>query len=94
MLTLPAGICSVKLLKIGTSGRLGYLKLTCRKSMSPLTSSNVKPSLLPELIFDFRSNKANMDAVDSLAFLESEAKALVSDIPVVANNKAKKTCET
>jgi hypothetical protein len=35
-----------------------------------------------------------MDAVDSLAFLESEAKALVSDIPVVANNKAKKTCET
>jgi hypothetical protein len=35
-----------------------------------------------------------MDIVDSLALLESEASALVSDIPTVDNINAKKTCKT
>jgi hypothetical protein len=45
--------------------------------MFPLTSSNVKPSLLLESILDFLSSKANMESAETFAFVESEAIALV-----------------
>lgn len=86
-------MCREKSLKICPSGRVGYLKLTCRKSMVPSTSSNVKPSSLLELIFDFRSSKANMKLAEFLALVEAEASALVWDTPRVAKTNAKNTCK-
>lgn len=90
-LTLPEGIWRVKSLKIWMSGRIGYLKLTFWKSMFPLTSSSVKPSSLLESISDFWSSKENKEIAESLAFVESEAMALVRAIPIVDTTRAKKT---
>ena len=91
MRTLPEGMLKDKLVKIGTSGRVGYLKLMWRSSISPLTFSSTSPSSLPGSTFDFRSTISNIEIAESRAFAESEPNALVCDIPVVAKSSAKKT---
>jgi hypothetical protein len=46
---------------------------------------------LLESISDFRSSKENKEIAESLAFVESEAMALVRAIPIVDTTRAKKT---
>lgn len=82
-------MAKVKSLSTWTSGRDGYLKLTWLKSMLPSTFSRITPSSLVELILDLLSIIASMEVVDSWAFVESVAIALVWEIPKAVKIKAK-----
>lgn len=75
--TFLAGMPKVKSQSTWTSGRDGYLKFTCLKSMLPSTCSSIMPSSPFELILGFLSMIVSMEAVDSCAFVESVAIPLV-----------------
>ena len=87
--TFLAGMPKVKSLSTWTSGREGYLKFTCLKSIFPSTFSSIMPSSLVELILGFLSMIASMDTVDSWAFVESVAIPLVWETPKAVKIKAK-----
>jgi hypothetical protein len=57
--------------------------------MLPSALSNFMPSSLVELILDLISINASMDVADSRAFVESDAIALVWEIPKAVKTKAK-----
>jgi hypothetical protein len=87
--TFLAGMAKVKSLSTWTSGRDGYLKVMCLKSILPSTLSSTTPSSLVESILDFLSMMASMEAADSWAFVESDAVPLVCEIPKAVKTKAK-----
>lgn len=78
-------------LKISTSGLVGYLKLTCSSSISPVTVGSVMPSSLLESILGLLSRILNIEAAESLALAVSGAKAEVWETPIAESVKAKKT---
>lgn len=82
-------MAKVKLLSTWTSGRDGYLKLTCLKSMLPSTFSIITSSSLVELILDLLSIIVSIEIVDSWAFVESVAVALVWETPKAVKIRAK-----
>lgn len=73
-------------------GLVGYLKLMCFSSISPLTLSMVVPDSSLGSMFDFLSRMPNIEAVAPLAFPESGANVLDCDIATAAMVRAKKTC--
>ena len=66
-----------KSLNISILGLVGYLKLTCLSSISPVMVGKVVPSSLLESILGLLSRILNIDAAESLALEVSGPRALL-----------------
>ena len=78
-------------LNMCTSGLVGYLKLTCSRSISPVMLGSVMPASLLESILGLLSRILNIEAAESFALLESGAIPLDSETPTAEIVKAKNT---
>lgn len=91
--TFPACTVKFKSLKIGTLGLVGYVKLTCCSSTSPLTIFKVFPACTSGSILDSRSNKANTELTATLTLVKSGERPADWETPSALIVIAKKTCK-
>lgn len=92
IVTLLDGILKHKSLKICTSFRAGYLKLTCCNSILPCTVTSVIPSSELASILDFRSISPKIETAASPTLLKSRAVELDCETPTAIMVRAKNTC--